>query len=217
MATNDSRIGSSARPPSNSGDGGDAKILVRISPVIEREYMRRNAFVELRIDRALGATGFHELSLARARDVLADAEAQRRNRDLPRGIPKAYSSLASNLEECIKQEERRGLFDDPGREVARLRMAESPARLEVGDHVLYFDDDSEYGRKVVVVRGYDLYAPTTKNGHFIGANGRRFEYRYGYSVQEGDQQYFAEPNQLTREDCKLTHLRLVAHAPTASR
>jgi hypothetical protein len=65
MATNDSRIGSSTTPPSNGG-GGEAQILVRISPVIEREFKRRNVFPELRSDRAVriinGATGEYRVA-----------------------------------------------------------------------------------------------------------------------------------------------------------
>ncbi len=221
MATNDSRIGSSAQPPSNSGGGGDAQILVRISPVIEREFKRRDVFPELRIERAKniinGATGVHQVTITRAREILADARSQRGNLDLPRGIPRAYGALASNVEDCIKHEERRGLFDDPGREVARQRMAESPARLEVGDHVLCFYDDSEYGRKCVVVEGYGLYSIRRADGAFITRDGERIDYAYGYVIEVQGEQSFASPHRLTREDCKPSHLRLVSRAMTAPR
>ncbi len=217
MATNDSRIGSSAQPPSNSGGGGDAQILVRISPVIEREFKRRDVFPELRIERAKniinGATGVHHVSIARAREVLADAVAQRDNRDLPRGIPMAYSSLASNLQESIKHEERRGLFDDPGMEVARQRMAESPARLEVGERVLCFTDWSEYGSEAEVVQGYGLYGVVSKQGAFVRDDGKRIDYQYGYVISKGGERFFIEPHKLTREDCKPSHLRLVTSGP----
>ena len=212
MATYDSRLGSSNTPPSGGGNG-EAQILVRISPVIEREFKRRDVFVELRVERAQsilsGTTGVHQVSISRAREIAADAQSQRWVNGV-RGLTVAYGALARNVAEAIKQEERRGLFDDPGIDVARQRMAESPARLDVGDHVLHFDDASEYGHQVVVVGGYDLYSPRAKNGPFIGADGRRFEYRYGYLVKEGSQQYFADAHQLTRADCKPSHLRLVA-------
>ena len=213
MATNDSRIGSSTQPPSNLGGSGESLILVRISPTIEREFKRRDVFVELRIERAAsilsGATGVHRVCIARAREVLSDARVQRGNPELPRGIPRAYGALASNVEDCIKREERRGLFDDPGMDVARQRMAESPARLEVGERVLCFDDQSEYGSEVEVVDAYRLYVVGHAQGAFVRDDDKRIDYQYGYIVREGDRRFFVEPHRLTREDCKPSHLRLV--------
>lgn len=213
MATNNSRTGSATQPPSNSGGGNEALIFVRISPVIEREFKRRDVFAELRLEHAKsiinGATGVHQVSMARARELLVDAVAQRGNRELPRGIPMAYSSLVSNLEASIKHEERRGLFDDPGMEEVRRRMTESPARLAVGERLLCFEDRAEYGFPVEVAEGYALYAVATDRGAFVRDDGKRIDYRYGYIVKEGDHLLFAEAHRLTRDDCKPSHLRLV--------
>jgi hypothetical protein len=220
MTTDNSRTGSTLATTSNIGSSGEVRIQVRISPVIEREFERRDIFPELRIERAdhiiNGATGVHPVSIARAREIFADAETQRRSRELRRGLSMAYSSLASNVAADIKQEERRGLFEDPGLEAARvtrLVMPGSPAQLEVGAQMLFFDGRSEFGHKVVVIKRYDLYALHVDTGPFIRLDGQRIEYRYGYRVDEGNQQYFAEPHQLTREDCKPSHLRLVASRP----
>jgi hypothetical protein len=213
MATNDSRIGSSATPPSN-GDDCETHILVRISPVIEREFKRRDVFPELMADRAVriinGATGEHRVSMTKAREIIANANAQLANRyDLARGLPMAYSCLVRNIEETIRQEERRGLFADPGMEEVRQRMTESPARLSVGERVLCFDDRSEYGFDVEVVKGYNFYSVASAQGSFVQDNGKRLDYQFGYVVKRGDEQFFVAPHQLTREDCKPSHLRLV--------
>lgn len=215
MATNDSRIGSSTTPPSNLGGSGEAQVLVRISPTIEREFKRRDVFVELRIERAIsilsGATGVYQVSIPRAREISDDASSQKWRG--VRGLTIAYGALARNVEEAIKQEERRGLFDDPGIVAARVAGAlgrESPARLQIGERVLYFGSDGETGREVVVIDSYDIYGVREETGSFITADGRRIAYRYGYRVVEGDQKYFAEPHQLTRDDCKPSHLRLVS-------
>ena len=93
---------------------------------------------------------------------------------------------------------------------ARQRMTESPALLAVGERVLCFDVRSEYGFDVEVVKGYNFYSVASAQGSFVQADGKRLEYQFGYVVKRGDERFFVAPYQLTRDDCKPTHLRLVA-------
>lgn len=190
-------------------------LTIRISPVIEREFERRGVFPELRLANACriinGATGVHRVSVERAREVLADAEAQSRNHDLLRGLPVAYRSLARNISGSLKQELRRGLIDDPGMaEVQRLQAAAS-ACFAVSDRVLYFRDDDEYGREATIVEGYRMYSVTADDGPYITRDDKRLEYRYGYAIKlkRSDYCFFAPAYRLTRHDCKPSHLRLV--------
>lgn len=190
-------------------------ICVWITPAMEREFVRRGMFPELRLDKAErinnGATGVHRVSQSRAAEILADAQAMRaRAAELPKGTPKAYSSLARNIMEALRLEVRRGAGEAPSIDEMRQRMNESPARFEIGEACLYFrDDDEEYGTRVKVVQGFDLYRVATENGHFIGKHGR-IDFRMGYVVQEDDgRSFFCRPHQLTGDDCKPSYLRLV--------
>ena len=193
-------------------------VPVQISPVIEREFKRRDIFPELRLENATriqnGATGVHKVSIAVANALLADAEAmQVNNRELPRGIPAAYSALMRNLKRTLKDEARRGLWDDPGMEEVQKRVVLSSACFDVGDSVLYFlDDEEEYGQEATIVDGYGMFnVKNDEGGHYVNDEGRRFDYRCGYAIKYkgSENRFFALPHQLTRDDCKPAHLCLV--------
>ena len=193
-----------------------ATMTVLISPVIEREFKRRDIFQELRLETAAriqnGATGVHSVSTAVAHALLADAQAmQRRAHELPRGIPTAYSALVRNIGAALKQEARRGLWTDPGLDEMKKRAAQSPACFEVGDTVLYFAADDDYGSEVRIVHAYGMYCVGDDAGAFISASGHRVMYQSGYLVRvEGSESdYFAKACELTRGDCKPAHLCLV--------
>lgn len=200
----------------------DGTIVVCVTPAMEREYVRRGMFPELRLDKAErisnGATGVYRVSLGRAAELLADAQAMRqRAAELPKGIPKAYSSLARNLAEAIRVESRRDAWVDPGLEEGRRRLHDSPARFAVGEPCLYFrDEGTEYGAEATVVGGYDLY--TVLGGPYIDAEGERFSFMYGYliALKGCKDTFICCAHQLTRDDCRPSHIRLVASA-SASR
>lgn len=194
----------------------DSEIVVRITPVIEREFERRRVFAELRLANAFriinGATGEYRVCLERAREILADAKAQNCNRDLPRGLPVAYGSLARNITDSLKWDARRGLIDDPGMVEVQRRQTAASASFMVGNHVVYFRDDDEYGHKAIIVEGYRMYSVADGNGPYITHDDKRKAYRYGYVIKligtEGP--FFVPAYSLTRDDCKPSHLRLVA-------
>jgi len=199
-------------------DDADKGVEVRISPVLEREYKRRNVFPTLRLEHALrivnGATGVYTVALDEAQRLLDDARSMQLDRELPRGTPLAYSCLARNLATVLKQAERRGLWNDPGIDEMRRRMAESPVQFNVGDECLFFhgESDDEYGHKVKIIGTFGLYFVSCKDGQFIKADGARGEYRRGYCVTfEGDPAtYVVRAGQLTRDDCLPSHLCVVA-------
>lgn len=139
-------------------DSNSTNLLdIRITPVIEREFTRRSVFPELRLESASrvinGATGIYWISIERAREIMSDAEAQNRSRDLPRGLRVAYGALARNISASLAQEARRGLLDDPGMSEVQRRQVAASACFQVGDRVLYFGCDDEYGEEATVVGG----------------------------------------------------------------
>lgn len=83
-------------------------ILVRITPTIERDYERRNAFAWLRLSNAEhtmngGSVGVHRVTVHQARELLTDAELRRRERS-PRGTPKSYTALAAQLRSALPEQ-----------------------------------------------------------------------------------------------------------------
>ena len=215
-----------AEPKSNGSTPAadpDTYFTVLISPVMEREFKRRDIFPELRLETAVriqnGATGVHKVSVERAKEVLADAQAmEAHNRDLPRGIPVAYGALERNLTASLKQEARRGIWDDPGMDEMRNRAAQSPACFDVGDAVLYFSDDAEYGQKATIVGGYEMYSVTCEDGPYMDSKGQRLEYKRGYAIKcnGSDHRFFCPAHCLTGDDCEPAYLRLVASRPAAA-
>lgn len=200
----------------SSNTAQEGLIRVDITATMEREFQRRNMFPEMRLQNALGiingSTGVYSVSAAHAREILEDAKAMRQKAaELPRGVPKSYTALVEKLTTALRQEARRGTWDLPSVDEMKRRLSESFARFDVGDRCLYFRDESEeYGVKVKIVQGLDLYQVRVEGGHFIGEHGR-FEFLMGYVIQEdGCEPFFCPPYQLTRDDCKPSYLRLVA-------
>lgn len=211
-----------AKPDTTSSSATEQEglITIEITATMERDFTRRGMFPELRLEKAVrivsGSTGVHRVTQARAAEVLADVDAKRKwpaSAELPRGATKAYSALAQKLREILRQEARRGLWDDPGMDEARRRLCDSPARFAVGEECLFFHDDSEeYGHKVKIIGPFDTYFVRSEGGHFICADGSRGDYLLGYRVVfDGDPTpYVVVAGQLTRDDCKPSHIRLVA-------
>lgn len=199
-------------------------IEVRITPTIERDYKRREVFSTLRIEHAEhvlnGATGVYRLTAAFAEEVLADALALYSGREAVRGLKVAYGSLHDKLEAAVRAEKRRGVWDDPGKDEAMRRMAQSSARFEVGDKVLYFvGGDYDYeGYEANIVESYKMYTVTEPDGAYIDSNGARFDYKFGYVIKTNDpaHRFWVPPYTLTRDDDgKPSYLRLVETRPPA--
>lgn len=187
---------------------------VNISATIERDYRRRNVFPALRLEntpRFINATGVHSVSIVEAETILKDAEAQRGDRSLPRGTPKAFSSLVEKLTAAIKS--AKGLWDDPGIEEMRQRLQESPAQFRVGEQVRYWSewtDDERDGALLEIIEGYALYRVIDKDGAFTDKDAGRASYQWGYAARDrdGETTFYAAYN-LQRLDYKRGHLRLV--------
>lgn len=196
------------------GRDEEAHLAVQITPTIEREYRRRDVFPTLRTEFAQtfvnGGTGVYEVSISQAEAILSDAKEQRGNRLLPRGLPKAFTALVQRLEPALKS--AKGLWDDPGHDEAERRILDSSARFSVGQKVLYFPDGEDYGSEVVIAKPYGLYSVLRDEGHYVQTEGTRVDYCYGYVVREprDERTWFVRPYQLTLDDCRPAHLRLVA-------
>lgn len=99
-------------------------------------------------------------------------------------------------------------------DIELMRRRASAIFLE-GDRVLYFGESSECGLEAVVVRGYSMMSVVREGGEFARPDGSRFDYQMGYGIRciRDNDQFFAPAHSLTRDDCKPSHLRLVASWP----
>lgn len=205
---------------SNFTAGSEITVRVNITPTVERDYERRNVFPSLRLKNTtlfINCTGIHSVSIEEAEEILKDARTQWKDRTLQRGTTKAFSSLIDRLTDEINH--AKGLWDDPGIEVARQRMQESPAQFQVGETVRYYSpwiDDDDDGMKLTIVKGYGLYRVLTDDGEFVAREGGRVAYRLGYVVLMPDgKTSFHLPHELQRIDYKRGHLRLVETRPSS--
>ena len=194
----------------------NSALEVRISPVIEREYKRRDVFHQLRLRNAKrvqnGATGVHIVTVALAMEIVVDAEGMKAHRrELQRGIPAAYSALVRNVGVDLKAHRRRSLWADPGHEEADRRTRLSMARFNIGDKVLYFADESNFGEPVTIVGGYRLIAVSSNEGPYINEKDTCVAYRRGYTVRRDGGAHpvcFCPAYKLTSAACKPGYLRL---------
>lgn len=184
----------------------ESRIILRISPAIESEFKRRGVFPELRRESAArvfnGTTGIHPVSVERAREILADVQAQRGVSGLPRGMAIAYAHLDGQIRASLRQAKP----DDPpqdgpgtAEEAQRFQVAAS-ACLPVGERIFC----SWFKRIVTITEGYGIHQAVTDDGNI--------NYRLGYAVTlpDSDTIYRVPAYALVRDDGKPTHLRLVA-------
>lgn len=190
----------------------EATLDITITPTVERDYARRGVFPSLRLDHAMkvinGATGVYRVTLDEAQKIQHDAEEQHRSRHLlPRGTPKAYSTLETNLRMAIRSEERRGLWEDPGLDEAAKRMAqESPARFKVGEAAMLED-----GTIVEVAGEYSLWCVRGRHGVYVNEEGDRRSYQFGYTARApGEKAVFYAAHELFELDGDVGYLKLVA-------
>lgn len=192
-------------------------ITVQITATVERDYKRRGVFWKLRLGRAdqivNGATGRYALPLQEAKAVLADAEEQHRAGSDVRGMRKAYSSLVYSLSRAIREEERKGLWDDPGWEVAIARALDSPAQFRPGDRAIYWaewEGDDRDGRAIEIVGEYKFRRARDKAGPYVLENGERGRYQWGYSGRyDNGETYFFAAHELRNADGAIRHLQVV--------
>lgn len=186
-------------------------VAIRVTAVVERDYAHRGVFPSLRLAHAAkvinGATGVYQVSLDDAREILNDAEARRRNRELPKGVPAAFTAHAANVGAVSRQERRRGLVDDPGfNEVTKKMTAENPALFKVGDAAMLRD-----GSIVEIIEEYKLQQVWCEDGPFLDRDGERMGYKFGYTARApGGEPFFYPAHYLYDVDGSVRHLKLVA-------
>jgi hypothetical protein len=101
----------------------------------------------------------------------------------------------------------RALMHDPGPEVAAERLGESPARFQVGEACVLRD-----GSIAEITGDYRLRGVLCDDGHYLGDDGARFLYAFGYLVRRpGEMEYFARAGVLESLDGTLRHLKLVSN------
>jgi len=103
------------------------------------------------------------------------------------------------------------LVADPGKAGALRIQHDASAIFQVGEHVLYFRDGSVAGEYATISGQYQLCGVISSDGPYLISDGRRAEYRFGYGITlcESGKSTFAAAHELTRDDLKQSHLRLV--------
>lgn len=80
-------------------------IIVRITATVEREFRRRGVFPMLRLENAArieaGSTGVYEVSVARAKELVADAVVMKQTA-VPAGIKNAYIAVLRNVKPALE-------------------------------------------------------------------------------------------------------------------
>ena len=192
---------------------------VTITAPIERDYIRRGVFPELRLDHAIrivNGAGRYRVRLDVAEAVVADATAivHPDSCDTPRGRKSAFTCLVKKLLQAIKDEQRKGLWDDPGLNEAKARMQESPAQFRVGEAVRLWSewiDDENDGELMEITEAYGLYQVRSDDGPYINKDDSKLAYLWGYVVRDRmGKESFCHPFQLQSLDYGHRHLRLVA-------
>lgn len=197
-------------------------VSVRITPVIDAEFRRRDMFPDLRAAtavRLVRGTAIHLLSLDRAKSIGDDAWGQAHaDEDFPRGVKNAYLTLWHNIRCAVWNEERHGLPEDPGLDGAMRLAATLGACFKHGDEVLYLETYTELTVRAIVVGAYGMYAVPSDEGRFIRRDGQRLDYRYGYLVRLKNSRattappFFAEAFRLRDPDGKLSYLGVVTRS-----
>lgn len=108
---------------------------------------------------------------------------------------------------------RNGPWKDPGLEEAGARMRDSQSMFKPGDSALYWSDqnnDMRDGEPVEIVGAYGLAAVTDADGPYVGEDGLRCAYRWGYLGRMDDgEKFFFPAHNLRAPDGTIRHLCLV--------
>lgn len=118
--------------------------------------------------------------------------------------------------ESQRQSEEQGLLVDPGVDGATRIMDAASACFNVGERVICFPDGGQDGVEAKITGAYGTYRVREEDGPYIGKDGSRFAYRFGYLVNVDGERIFFPAHLLTRDDCKPSHLALVYSCPKQS-
>lgn len=206
---------------------GASTFEVRVSRLIEAEYIRRDVFPQIRREHAAlslpsGQMVYIDVAADVVREMHKDAEHHRYGRKVPPSQARAYGCLANRLRLAVRAAQA-----PPAEPPVNLLpvdvqlaftaqrflagFAPTPARLIEGVSALYFADGDEYGEEVTVCGGFNFWEVADHDGPYVDANGRPFTYRFGYLIKRraGGKQFFSAAHQLTLADCRPAHLKLV--------
>jgi len=184
-------------------------LILRVSWIMVDELTRAGVWRDLRfplLSRRTDGSFILSISVNAARNMVERVRTLREAGDLRRGLKKAYSHLVSNLMASINEYECRGLTEDPGYSVAKAESNDCGQQFDVGDQVF----SVSWERAVTITDRFGFWKVRGEDGQFFNVTGRRFDYRWGYVVQnvEGEKM-FACAGDLYDADCKLRHLTLV--------
>lgn len=189
--------------------GGPIKMQITAS--VQRNYQQREVFPQYRPERAAkvlpSLTAVFWVTVDEAEEVLRDAQEQRRKNDGPRGQAKAFTGLVHALEDAIKDEQFQDCVEFPGAEEVDAERCAASAIFKVGTRVSIWDGDEQVGQGSVIgeYRGRLVRCP---DGPYVN-HGERVEYRYGYTVIQGNETCFYAPHQIAPIGESYGHLRLV--------
>jgi hypothetical protein len=198
----------------------EAVVSIVVTDLVEADYEKRGVFPELRRRLtnwypAPKAGGFW-VPVSLAVQISSDATAQHISCVKQPKLAEAYMSLMLDTVRAIRQKREGYGWKDPGRDEVVARVNAASACWDVGDVAVHFGNELDSGAVVEIVYGYGYSTVITEHGHFVSKDGgETIEHRPGYIVRERDtgRQYFTTAGNLTTEECKPSHLRLVWSAP----
>ena len=199
----------------------EAVVSIVITDLVEADYEKRGVFPALRRRLtnwypAPKAGGFW-VPISLAVQISSDATTQHISCVKQPKLAEAYMSLMLDTVRAIRQKREGYGWKDPGRDEVVARVNAASACWNVGDIAVHFGDELDSGAVVEIVHGYGYSTVLAEHGHFVSEDGaERIEHRPGYIVRERDtgRRYFTTAGNLTTEECKPSHLRLVWAAPS---
>jgi hypothetical protein len=101
---------------------------------------------------------------------------------------------------------------DPGYDSVRSAHPETAAQFKVGDVVMYWSPSRErHGERLEITKAFDLVRVGDDEGRFIGANGNRIDYCWGYLAKRlGEKALFYSAGQLRDAGGSIRHLKIVS-------
>lgn len=192
---------------------------VQVSPVIAADFEKRQVFPELlrpaeAFDR-INYSHVYRVTVDYAEKVLEDAQERRQDRTLPKGMPRAFTVLIERLHDDIQR--AKGLWRDPGLPEVMRRHDLELACFAPGEKARLWlsADNDQNGDVVTITEGYGMRGVLDENeGEYIKSDGRRLQYRPGYTYRRADgRTFFGPAGELQTMDYKPGHLRLVWSRP----
>lgn len=190
-------------------------VWLYLSDTVRRDYRERGVFPDLYESRG------NDVTQERAAEVLADARAVFHGPARRPGLKTAYRALMRDTMGTLRRIAESGTKSEAEARGAQMAQAYidalhgvGGAALPVGTDCLFFgSEEQEYGDPVRIVSAYGIHSVTDEGGPLAGADGVRFGYKPGYLVvDDSGKRYFVLAGQLTLNDCKPAHIRLIATA-----